>query len=120
MPRNISALALLNACQDGDAAAVSRLLPAGGTRLDLNGPPFPAPDTHNMTPLIVAAWCGHTEIVRMLLERAPNTAVDYANALGATALLAAAQYHHADRGLHSFTFLLNLSRVRHSKTPYTP
>ena len=46
---------------------------------------------------MVAAFHGHTEIVRMILERAPNTPVDDVDdAHGATALLAAAQYHHAD------------------------
>jgi hypothetical protein len=34
---HIPAQALYCACWDGDAAAVSRLLPAGGTRLNLSG-----------------------------------------------------------------------------------
>jgi len=55
----IPAPALFNACGAGDAAAVSRLLPAGGTPLNLSGPSFQAPDTMT-TPLIVAAWCGYT------------------------------------------------------------
>jgi hypothetical protein len=100
----ISAEALYNACVHGDAAAVSRLLPAGGTRLNLSGPAFQA-HSNKTTPLIVAATRGHTEIVRMILERAPNTAVDYADASGATAAIMAAQCHHghivrmlADRG----------------------
>ena len=88
---------LYNACLHGDAAAVSRLLPAGGTELDLNGPCFQHPDTNDRgTPLIVAAQYGHTGIVRMILDRAPNTAVDYVGAFGATALMAAAQNHHAE------------------------
>ena len=84
---------------DGDAAAVSRLLPAGGcrTELDLCGPAFQHPDpASKTTPLIVAAARGHTQIVRMILERAPNTKVDYADAVGFTALFVAAVYHHAD------------------------
>jgi ankyrin repeat protein len=80
----------------GDAAAVSRLLPAGGTQLNLSSPIFQAAD-HKSTPLIAAARCGHTDIVRtILLERAPNTTVDYVDAHGHTALMMAAQYHHAD------------------------
>ena len=86
---------LCRACVDGDAAAVSRLLPAGGTPLNLSGPDCQFFDGKS-TPLLLAAGDGHTEIVRMLLDRAPNIAVDYMNAAGATALLAAAVYHHAD------------------------
>jgi len=34
---------MINACMDGDAATVSRLLPEGGTELNLSGPsPTPA------------------------------------------------------------------------------
>jgi ankyrin repeat protein len=43
----------------------------------------------------LAAARGHTGIVRVLLERAPNTAVDYIDAVGYTALLVAAQNHRA-------------------------
>jgi ankyrin repeat protein len=94
---SIPAQALYNACLAGDAAAVSRLLPAGGTQLNLSGPRFQHPDpTSKSTPLIEAAFGGHTAIVRMLLERAPNTTVDYVAVHGATALIAAAQYHRAD------------------------
>ena len=93
---HIPAEAMFNACLAGDAAAVSRLLPAGGTRLNLSGPRFQAPDNKS-TPLIAAASThGNTEIVRMILERAPNTAVDHADADGDTALRMAALYHHAD------------------------
>jgi ankyrin repeat protein len=87
--------ALYNACWHGDAAAVSRLLPVGGTDLDLSGAPFQHPNPNEKgTPLMVAAQYGHTGIVRIILERAPNTAVDYANATFATALTAAAEFHH--------------------------
>jgi ankyrin repeat protein len=95
MMPNIPAQALFNACFDGDAAAVSRLLPAGGTSLDLSGPHFQHPDDKS-TPLIAAALYGHTSIVRMILERAPNTTVDFVGAHGVTALLLAARYHHVD------------------------
>ena len=92
---NINADALHNACVAGDAAAVSRLLPAGGTPRNLGGKRFQTPTDKN-TPLIVAAGRGHTEIVRMLLQRAGNTIVDHVSAIGFTAAIMAAQYHHAD------------------------
>ena len=93
---NILAQALFHACAAGDAAAVSRLLPAGGTPRNLSGPRFQTPDGPNTTPLMVAALNGRTEIVRMLLALAPNTAVDHADARGFTALLMVTLYHHAD------------------------
>jgi len=96
---NVSAQALYSACLTGDAAAVSRLLLCC-SRLNLSEPRFQHPDSKS-TPLMAAAACGHTEIVRMVLERAPTTTVDHAD----TALRMAAQYHHfvilgllADRG----------------------
>jgi len=96
MPK-IPADLLFNACFEGDAAAVSRLLPAGGTRLNLSGPRFQQPRCNGKsTPLQVAAGRGRTEIVQMLLARAPNTDVDYVDAQGVTALAVAALYHHAD------------------------
>ena len=70
-------------------------LPAGGTRLNLSGQAFQDPDDKR-TPLMVAAEGGHTEIVRTILGRAPNTAADYVNAMGGMALMLAAQHHHAD------------------------
>ena len=93
---NINAQALFNACVVGDAAAVSRLLPVGGTPRNLSGPRFQCPDDTKSTPLIAAAMGGHTDIVRMILERAPNTPVDDAVATRATALMGSALYHHAD------------------------
>ena len=95
MPIHIPAEALFMACAIGDAAAVSRLVPAGGSELNLCGPNFQHP-YHKSTPLSLAAQGGHIEIVRMILERAPNTAVDYTVAIGYTALFVAGQYHHAD------------------------
>ena len=91
---NIPADALMYACLAGDAAAVSRLLPAG-TRVNLSGAEFQHP-VDKSTPLILATTLGHTDIVRMILERAPNTAVGHVTATGATALLMAAQCHHYD------------------------
>ena len=38
---------------------------------------------------------GHTEIVRLILERATNTPVDHVRTLGTTALMGSALYHHA-------------------------
>ena len=93
---SIPAQALYNACLDGDAAAVSRLLPLGGTPRNLSGPAFQNPEDKS-TPLIAAAEGGHTEIVRMILERAPCTAVDHRLiTIGATATGMAALFHHAD------------------------
>ena len=51
---------------------------------------------HKGTPLMAAAQMGHTEIVRIMLERAPKTLVDYVNAHGHTALMTAAQNLNAD------------------------
>jgi len=52
----------------------------------------------------------------MILERAPNTAVDCVDAQGATALLAAAGLHHAEilrllAGAYTRPFQLNLSAL---------
>ena len=93
---NINATALFNACVAGDAAAVSRLLPAGGTPRNLSGQRFQFPDAAKTTPLMLAAFGGHTDMVRMILERAPNTTVDHGSAVGVTAHIIAAMYHHAD------------------------
>ena len=90
---NINAKALYDACVNGDAAAVSRLLPSGGTPRNLSGPRFQF-NTTKSTPLMEAAARGHTDIVRMILDRARNTNVDYPQ--GFTAQLSAALYHHAD------------------------
>jgi ankyrin repeat protein len=94
VPRSIPAEALYDACVAGDTAAVSRL-PSGGTQLNLSGPDFQHPAS-NTTPLIAAAASGHTDIMRMLLARAPNTAVDQMDMMNVTALLTAALYHNAD------------------------
>jgi ankyrin repeat protein len=45
---------------------------------------------------MIASQGGHTVIVRMMLERAPNNAVTFVNAQGYTAVMYAAGYHHAD------------------------
>jgi ankyrin repeat protein len=85
------------ACLHGDAAAVSRLLPAGGTLLNHSGADFQASaDDDTPTPLMRAAQRGYKDIVRMILERAPNTAVDYANSRGVTALMKAAHFRHSE------------------------
>jgi len=91
---SINAEALFKACFSGDAAAVNRLLP-GGTPRNLSGQRFHQFNADKTTPLMAAAGRGHTEIVRMILQRARNTPVDYANARGFTAQLLAVQYHHA-------------------------
>jgi hypothetical protein len=48
------------------------------------------------TLLSVAAQMGSTAIVRLILTRAPNTPVDGVDVTRATALHAAAQWHHVD------------------------
>jgi len=60
---SISAHALYNACAAGDAAAVSRLLPPGGTPRNLSGQRLQSPRSHQGTPLIIAAELGHMHIV---------------------------------------------------------
>jgi hypothetical protein len=91
---SMSVNALHNACIRGDVAAVSRLLPARGTPLNLSGPRFQS-SPHKTTPLMNASCGGHVDIVRLILDRARNTDVDHADKIGSTALLVAAQYHHA-------------------------
>jgi hypothetical protein len=49
---------LYDACLAGDAAAVSRLLPAGGTRVNLSGPTYQSPYTSKTTPLIAWPYTG--------------------------------------------------------------
>jgi hypothetical protein len=64
----VPAQALIDACRAGDVAAVSRLLPAGGTPRDLSGTRFQdSHDRHKNMPLTLAASYGHSE------TRAPNT-----------------------------------------------
>jgi hypothetical protein len=79
---NINPEVLYKACVDGDAR-------------NLSGPRFQS-QNYKSTPLIAATEGGHTEIVRMILARARNTSVDYADAQGFNAQLVAAMYHHAD------------------------
>ena len=45
---------------------------------------------------MIAAQNGNTEIVRILLDLAPNTAVDTRDLAGNTALISAAAYLHVD------------------------
>jgi len=92
---NINPMALYNACVAGDVAAVSRLLPAGGTPRNLSGQRFQSPTTKR-TPLIAAAEGGHMEIVRIILQRARHTSLKNATARGYSAPLMAALYHHTD------------------------
>jgi hypothetical protein len=90
----VSLTDLYNACSDGDAATVRRLLPAGGTRLDMSREAFQASNFLKSTPLMVAAQYGRTEIVRIILDLAHNTAVDAADATGGTPLFQAAAHLH--------------------------
>jgi uncharacterized protein len=73
--------ALMEAVQRNDAAAVKSLISSGVNVSEL--------DAHRDAPLVMAAYLGHTEIVRMLLEAGADIrAVD--PGMQATALHAAA------------------------------
>jgi uncharacterized protein len=74
-------MSLMQAVKANDAAQVRQLIAAG---VDVN-----APDAGGDVPLIMAAYLGHTEITRLLLEAGADvTAVD--SGMKATALHAAA------------------------------
>jgi hypothetical protein len=88
---NINPKGLYTACSNGDAAAVSRLLPAG----NLSGLRFQTPNSKS-SPLMAAAARGHTDIVRIILQRAPNTTVGDDDTQGLTPHIVASQNHHAD------------------------
>ena len=102
----IDASALYHACIDGDVETVARLLPSSSSdlsrrnarRLDLSDVMYRSPTTKT-TPLIAAAGRGYTKIVKLILERAPDTAVDYVDARIATALFMA---RHLGRNTHWF------------------
>ena len=53
--------ALMEACADGDVAAVQAIIAAKRTDVDCF-------DDEGSTPLHVAAFCGHVEVVRLLLD----------------------------------------------------
>lgn len=79
--------ALMNAVQKNDIATVRKLIAQGVNVSEL--------DENQDAPLIMAAYKGHTEIVKLLLEAGADvTAVD--PGMKATALHAAAYAGHAD------------------------
>jgi uncharacterized protein len=79
--------ALMEAVQRNDAAAVKNLIASGVNVSEL--------DAHRDAPLVMAAYLGHTEIVRMLLEAGADVkAVD--PGMQATALHAAAYAGRTD------------------------
>ncbi len=84
-----TAAPLWDAASEGDAARVAALLDAGAEI-----------DQHNRgaggipTPLIAAAFCGHTEVVRLLLARGAD--VHAVNSQGRSALVQAADQGHAE------------------------
>lgn len=84
------ASALLQAAEEGDAAAVRRALLSGG--VDIND------GDGSATALIRAAMGGHTDAVRVLLDEEWSPAADctLADEDGDTALLVAADQGHGD------------------------
>lgn len=79
--------ALMNAVQNDDAAAVQRLIAQGANVSEI--------DSQGDSPLIMAAYKGYTEIVRLLLEAGADVgALD--PGMKATALHAASYAGHAD------------------------
>lgn len=81
--------ALHLAASEGDAAEVARLL-AAGVRPDVRNPAFPGLPT----PLIAAAFRGHTPVVSALLSAGAD--VRATNVQGRTALHLSADQDHAD------------------------
>src|SRR3990167_4753558 len=78
---------LLKAAENGNLVGVEAALDAGA---DVNN----ATEGWRITALIVAAVSGHTDIVRLLLDRGAN--INHDNNLGATALIVAAENGHTD------------------------
>jgi hypothetical protein len=79
--------ALMNAVKSNDVDAVRTLIQQGVNVNEL--------DTHNDAPLIMAAYAGHTDIVRLLLEAGADVAV-VDPSMKATALHAAAYAGNTD------------------------
>ena len=75
---------LYQACRDGDAATVKRLLTAGGIAINAIDP-----DTR-LTPLMLAAWHGHDDVVFMLTKAGQSADVQLQNSRGDSALSLAA------------------------------
>ena len=80
---------LWDAASEGDGARVAALLDAGA-EIDQQNPGAGGIPT----PLIAAAFCGHTEVVRLLLARGAD--VHAVNSQGRSALVQAADQGHAE------------------------
>ena len=78
--------ALLAASEDGNMAAIGKLLACGTQNVDS------CDDQYLVTPLQTAAANGHTETVRFLVMR--GAALDLANRHGWTALMQASRHGH--------------------------
>lgn len=78
---------LVTAAEEGDLAAVQRMVSAGA---DVN-----SRGIFEVTPLMAAVKEGHVDIVRFLLDQ-PATSVDALNAGGTTALMIAARLGKLD------------------------
>ncbi|MFS0755600.1 ankyrin repeat domain-containing protein [Noviherbaspirillum sp. 1P10PC] len=75
---------LYQACREGDVAIVKRLLAAGSIAVNAIDP-----DTR-LTPLMLAAWHGHDDVVFMLTKAAGSADVQLLNSRGDSALSLAA------------------------------
>ncbi|HEX8884222.1 MAG TPA: ankyrin repeat domain-containing protein, partial [Noviherbaspirillum sp.] len=75
---------LYQACRDGDANTVKRLLAAGSITVNAIDP-----DTR-LTPLMLAAWHGHDDVVFMLTKAGQGADVQLQNGRGDSALSLAA------------------------------
>jgi serine/threonine-protein phosphatase 6 regulatory ankyrin repeat subunit B len=76
---------LIRASSKGDLAAVKKAME--------DGPDVNATDVNGRTALFEASWCGHTEIVKLLLGKKANPNI--ADSSGYTALMRASEEGHA-------------------------
>ena len=77
---------LMDACNIGNAPRVDKLV---RTNVDIN-----ARDAHGFTPLILAAYSGHMEVVRILLSAGANPHLT--DNRGVNATMYALSQHHLD------------------------
>jgi len=92
---------LLRACAKGDLVAAKKFSAEGA---DVN-----AADSSGRTPIIEAAWAGHLDVVKFLIEK--DAAVDTADKAGYTALMRASEDGH----LPVVTYLLGKGASANAK-----